>query len=395
MPVLLYLLALAVFVQGTSEFVLVGLLSGISDDLGVSLGQAGLLTSAFAVGMVLGAPTMAAVGRRFPPRWTLTGFLALFIVVHVIGAVTEDFGVLLATRVLAALANAGFLAVALSTVAQLVPANRQTRALSIILGGTTVALIAGVPAGAFVGTVLGWRATLWAIAALSVPALAAVLLGTPTRMSPTTTGVPKSTLARELRALRARPVQLNMTLALLVNAATFCAFTYLAVIAVGPAGFSESAIPMLLAVFGVGAFIGVVVSGKFGDTHAKRLITITGPLLLLGWLLFTTTVTFPPAVWALAFAQGVLSFALGSTLIGQIIGTAQQAPTMGGAFATVALNLGAVVGPITGGIAYEVMGVRGPLLASAAFVLITVIVWWIVEAGTLRTRRAADARAIS
>ena len=143
MPALLYLLALAVFAQGTSEFVLAGLLPGISHDLGVPLGQAGLLTSAFAVGMIVGAPTMAAISRRLSPRWTLTGFLAVFIVVHVVGALTDDFGVLFATRVLAALANAGFLAVTLSTVSRIVAAERQARALSVILAGTTVALIAG------------------------------------------------------------------------------------------------------------------------------------------------------------------------------------------------------------------------------------------------------------
>src|SRR5690625_3718529 len=98
MPFLLYLLALAVFAQGTSEFVLAGLLPSIADDLAVSLSQAGLLTSAFAVGMVIGAPVMAAGGRRLSPRWTMTAFLAVFVVVHIVGAVTDSFTVLLLTR---------------------------------------------------------------------------------------------------------------------------------------------------------------------------------------------------------------------------------------------------------------------------------------------------------
>lgn len=173
MPAVLYFLALAVFAQGTSEFVLAGLLPDIALDLGVPLGQAGSLTSAFAVGMVIGAPTMAAVSRRLSPRWTLTGFLAVFIAVHIIGALTDDFGVLFTTRVIAAFANAGFLAVTLSTVTRLVSPARQARALSVILGGTTLALIVGVPMGSLVGSALGWRATLGAIAAISLPALVA------------------------------------------------------------------------------------------------------------------------------------------------------------------------------------------------------------------------------
>ena len=101
MPVLLYLLALAVFAQGTSEFVLAGLLPALAEDLGVPLARAGLLTYAFALGMVVGAPAMAALLRRLSPRWALGGFLAAFVLAHVVGARTDRFEVLLATRVVA------------------------------------------------------------------------------------------------------------------------------------------------------------------------------------------------------------------------------------------------------------------------------------------------------
>ncbi|WP_254629358.1 MFS transporter, partial [Micrococcus sp. GbtcB5] len=156
--------------------------------------------------MIEGPTTMAAISRRLSPRWTLTGFLAVFIVVHVVGALTDDFGVLFATRVLAALANAGFLAVTLSTVSRIVAAERQARALSVILAGTSVALIAGVPAGAFIGAALGWRATLGVIALVCLPALIAVLIATPTRPGESSPASHDRTLVRELRTLRTRPV---------------------------------------------------------------------------------------------------------------------------------------------------------------------------------------------
>lgn len=380
MPAVLYFLALAVFAQGTSEFVLAGLLPDIALDLGVPLGQAGSLTSAFAVGMVIGAPTMAAVSRRLSPRWTLTGFLAVFIAVHIIGALTDDFGVLFTTRVIAAFANAGFLAVTLSTVTRLVSPARQARALSVILGGTTLALIVGVPMGSLVGSALGWRATLGAIAAISLPALVAVVITTPTRAGDRPPATKGQTLAREFGALRARPVQLAMMLAILVNAATFCSFTYLAVVASGPAGITEAQIPLLLAVFGIGAFGGVTLSGMYADAHWRRMIGVSGPLLLLGWGLFALLFEQPVAIWMLALVQGVLSFALGSTLIARIVASASDtAPAMGGSFATVALNLGAVIGPIAGGFALEVTGVRGPLLVSTVFSLVAVVVWAVIR----------------
>ena len=383
MPVVLYVLALAVFAQGTSEFVLAGLVPGIATDLGIPLAQAGLLTSAYAVGIAAGAPLMAAVGRRLSPRWSMGGFLVLFVVAHVVGATAASFWALLATRVLAALANAGFLAVALSTVTRLVPARSRARALAVVLGGTTLALVVGVPGGALVGSALGWRATLWAIAVLSVPALIAVLGAAPTRAERATQADEARSLAGELRTLRLRPVRVTIALAVLVNAATFCSFTYLAAIA-GPAGLGEAAIPLLLGTFGLGAFVGVTAAGRLADRGWRRVIGVTGPLLALGWVILTSAADRQPALWVLSFVVGALSFALGSTVIGRIMASAVAAPTMSGSFATVALNLGAVIGPIAGGAAIERIGVRGPLVVSAVLVL------GAVALGRVAVRRDAD-----
>src|SRR5690625_7942841 len=105
MPILFYLLAVAVFAQGTSEFVLAGILPSIATDLQVPLSQAGLLTSESAFGVVIGAPVMTAASRRASPRWTLCGFLILFILSHVIAALSDSFSVLLCTLVIAALGD--------------------------------------------------------------------------------------------------------------------------------------------------------------------------------------------------------------------------------------------------------------------------------------------------
>ncbi|MDZ7910255.1 MAG: Cmx/CmrA family chloramphenicol efflux MFS transporter [Rhodococcus sp. (in: high G+C Gram-positive bacteria)] len=367
MPALVYLLALAVFAQGTSEFVLAGLLPAIAGDLDISLGQAGLLTSAFAAGMVVGAPTMAAIGRGWSPRSSLTGFLAAFVLAHVVGALTDSFTVLLVTRVVAAVANAGFLAITLAVVARIAPADRQATGLAVILSGTTLALIVGVPGGALVAGALGWRATLWVIVAICLPALVAVLVATPARADGQSAG--HGRLRQELQTLRVGAVQLNITLAVLVNGATFCTFTYLAVIATEAAGFADRTVPGLLAVFGIGAFLGVTAAGRFADRHWQRLISVVLPLLLIGWAAMALVQNQPVAVWALAGVQGALSFALGSTLISRIVSTAQGAPTMAGAFATVALNTGAVIGPVAGGVALPAVGSSGPAWASAALVL--------------------------
>ncbi|MDE3725113.1 MFS transporter [Nocardiopsis sp. N85] len=369
MPFLLYMLAVAVFAQGTSEFMLAGLLPAISDDLGVSIPRAGLLTSSFAVGMVIGAPAMAVLGRRWPPRWTLTAFLGLFIAAHVVGGLTDDFAVLMATRVVAALANAGFLAVALSTVAAVVPADLRARALAVVLGGTTLALIAGVPLGAALGAGCGWRTTLWAVAVLSVPALVAVAVATPTRLGGDTgPGRPRA-LGAEFGVLASRPLRIVLLLAVLVNGATFCVFTYLAPLVTDTAGLDPAAVPVVLALFGVGAFAGVQVSGRFADRHWRTLLVWGGGGLFLGWGLLAVGAAHPFAVVVCAPIQGALSFAVGGTLIARVMAHATGAPTLGGSFATAALNLGALVGPVLGGIAYAGPGARGPVLAAVVLVL--------------------------
>lgn len=380
MPFLLYLLALAVFAQGTSEFVLAGLLPGIATDFDVSLGRAGLLTSAFAVGMVVGAPVMAVGARTVSPRWALTGFLAAFVVAHLVGALTESFTVLLLTRIGAAVANAGFLAVALSTITRIVPAAKRTRALAVILGGTTLALIAGVPLGALVGAALGWRATLGAIGIICLPALVAVLVATPSA-SPSMPGrgAPRP-LRAEVATLHRAPLQVVVVLAVLVNAATFCTFTYLAVIA-GAAGIGGGGVPALLVLFGIGAFIGVSVVGRYGDEHGRSLITRACPLLLAGWTVLALGPGHPVLLWTLTLVQGALSFTLGSTLIARIMVEARRAPAMSGSFATVALNLGAVIGPVAGGIALDAAGSPGIPATSAALVGLALVLWWATGGG--------------
>lgn len=369
MPVLVYVLALAVFAQGTSEFVLAGLIPGISADLGISIPHAGLLTTGFAIGMVVGAPLMAAFGRRLPPRWTLSAFLVVFVLAHMAGASTSNFRLLLITRIVSAIANAGFVAVALSAVASVVPDERRARALSVILGGTTLALIAGVPAGAWLGDVWGWPTALWSIAGISTVALVAVICLCPTRLTVENASPPRN-LARELRVLQSRHVGYTLLLAVLANGATFCALTYLAPLAVDHASIDESKIPAVLALFGVGAFGGVTVAGRLCGTHWHRIIAITATATLVGWVIWALLAASPIAVWVLCPVQGMLSFALGATLIGRVMATSSAAPTMSGSFATVALNLGAFVGPVLGGRALSWIGPAGALVASAVLALV-------------------------
>ncbi|MGW2346067.1 Cmx/CmrA family chloramphenicol efflux MFS transporter [Streptomyces sp. NPDC001661] len=371
MPFALHLLALAVFAQGTSEFMLSGLGPDIAQDLGVSIPAAGALTSAFAIGMIVGAPLTAVLAARWPRRPALFGFLLAFALVHVVGALTTSFPVLLGTRVVAALANAGFLAVALATAVGMVAPDAKGRATSVLLGGTTLACVAGVPGGALLGGLLGWRAAFWAVALICVPALIAVLRSVPAASGPGAHGGVRT----ELRALRGPRLLTVLLLGALVNAATFCTFTYLAPVATEVTGIGEAWVPALLALFGLGSYAGVSTAGRFSDTYPKRVVGIGGAALLLGWVLLALLAGNTAATLVLAFVQGGLSFAVGSTLIARALYAASGAPTLAGGLATAALNIGAALGPWAGGLAIGGgLGYRGVPLASALLVALAFVV---------------------
>ncbi|WP_371408157.1 MFS transporter [Micromonospora zamorensis] len=376
MPLPLYLLAVAVFAMGTSEFMLAGLVPDIAASLDVSVGAAGLLTSAFALGMIFGAPLMAALARWWAVRASLLCFVLVFAVAHVVGALTTSFAVLLITRVIAALANAGFLAVALSAAATLVASDQKGRALAVLLSGTTVATIAGVPGGAILGTVLSWRATFWAIALLCLPAAFGVMKGIPARVGKTSRDSPAgSSLRNEIAQLAMPRLVLVILLGALVNAATFATFTFLAPIVTDTAGLGELWVSVVLVLFGVGSFLGVTLAGRLSDQRPGLVIAVGGPLLLLGWFALATLAAQPVALLLLVFVQGTLSFALGSTLIARVLYEAAGAPTMGGSYATAALNIGAAGGPA---VAAATLGANandlGPAWVSGLLVTVALLI---------------------
>ena len=376
MPFALYLLALVVFAMGTSEFMLAGLVPDISTYFGVPVGTAGLLTSAFAAGMVIGAPAMAALTRRLPVKSTLLGCVTVFAAAHVVGALTPDFTVLFITRVIAAIVNAGFLAVALGAATKLVAPNAKGRAVSILLAGTTVATVAGVPAGAVLGTALGWQSTFWAIALLCVPAAIGIAAGFTTQAGDTSEK-DSSSLRMELAQLASPRLVLTMMLAALVNAGTFATLTFLAPIVTDTAHLSQWWVSVALVLFGVGSFIGVTVAGRLADARPRVVIMGGGSVLVLGWVALALFATNPVALLGLVFAQGVLGFAVGSTLITRVLYAAAGAPTMAGSYATAALNVGAAVGPILAAAALGVIpGALGPVwvavTTTAAALLLTI-----------------------
>nr|WP_281290786.1 Cmx/CmrA family chloramphenicol efflux MFS transporter [Streptomyces sedi] len=378
-----------VFALGTSEFMLSGLLPEVADDLDVSIPTAGLLISAFAVGMVVGAPVLAAATQRLPRRLTLVVLLSVFGVSHVVGAIAPTYGLLFATRVVSALACAGFWAVGAAVAVSLVPANARARALAVLLGGLSVANIAGVPGGALLGQHLGWRAAFWAVAALTVIGLVGVVLYVPrTGIDGGGTRVP---LRVELRVYRERRVWLAVATTALFAAGTFCFFSYLAPLLTDVTGMGEGWVPIVLVLYGVGALLGTAIGGRLADAHLfgtlyAGLAAATAVLALLA-----LTASRPAAVVPLAGLLGLAAFLCGPGLNARIFQVAAAAPTLAGATATAAFNTGNTVGPWAGGVVIDAgLGYAWTAWLGALFLLAALGGAWLQARGAVAAAAGGD-----
>ncbi len=345
MPLAVYVLGLSVFALGTSEFMLSGLLPPLAEDMGVSIPRAGLLISAFAIGMVVGAPLLAVATLRLPRRTTLVSLIALFGLGQVAGALAPSYGVLFASRVLSALACAGFWAVGAAVAVAMVSEGSRARALAVMIGGLSIANVLGVPAGAFLGEHLGWRSAFWAVAASSAVALVGVVTLIPRIPLPEE----KPRLGREVLIYRDPQVWLAITTVMLAAGGVFCTFSYLAPLLTDVAGLDSGWVPTVLALFGIGALIGTTIGGRVADAHLFGvLLTGTGAsttvlvvLALLGH--------YATAAVLLSFLLGITSFYTAPALNARLFNVAGAALTLAGATTTAAFNLGNTGGPWLGG----------------------------------------------
>ncbi|MBD9724926.1 MFS transporter [Streptomyces caniscabiei] len=349
MPLSVYVLGLAVFALGTSEFMLSGLLPPIAEDMDVSIPRAGLLISAFAVGMVVGAPLLAVATLRLPRRTTLVALITVFGLGQIAGALAPSYAVLFASRIVSALACAGFWAVGAAVAVAMVPVNARARALAIMIGGLSIANVLGVPAGAFLGEHFGWRSAFWAVAVASAIALVGVVTLVPAIPLPDE----RPRLAQEVRIYRDGQVWLSIAVVALAAGGVFCAFSYLAPLLTEVSGLDAGWVPTVLALFGIGALIGTAIGGRFADAHLFGVLlsgTAASTVLLVALALLAQ---YAAAAVLLSFLLGVSAFYTAPALNARLFNVAGAAPTLAGATTTAAFNLGNTGGPWIGGVVID------------------------------------------
>ncbi|MGW1137960.1 Cmx/CmrA family chloramphenicol efflux MFS transporter [Streptomyces zhihengii] len=346
LPLAVHLLAFSLFAMGSAEFLLAGVLPDVADDLDISLSSAGALISAFAFGVVIGGPTSAVLTLRRPRRTTLVVSQAVFAAGVAVGLLTDEFALLLVTRFVTGLAYAGFWAVAAVTAISLVTPDRTARASGAVVSGLSIAMVAGGPAGAFLSHFTGWQGGFWAVVALTVTSAVATVVAVPA-----TKAAQEPSVQRELRTMRQPQLWVVYAATLLSTAAYMISYNYLAAFLTDITGVDPVWVPGILVLFGIGAFTGLSVGGRFADGRPHgALLTGAGGILVCSVLL-ALLADHAVAVVPLVLLLGIAGFVLNPALYGRVFSVASGAPTLAGATAVSMFQLGISVVPVLAGTA--------------------------------------------
>ncbi|MFC8196068.1 MFS transporter [Streptomyces sp. NPDC060006] len=367
MPLALLALAVGAFGIGTTEFVMMGLLPDVADDLGISIPTAGHLVSAYAIGVVIGAPLLAAVTARMSRRKVLIGLMVLFVAGNALSALAPDYHWLVAARFLSGLPHGAFFGVGAVVATGLVAPERKARAVSLMFLGLTVANIAGVPAATLVGQNFGWRATFLGVSAIGLAAIASLALVLPRDHA----HAPAAGLRGELAALRSLPVWLALGTTVAGFGALFSAYSYITPMLTDSAGYADSSVTLLLALFGVGATAGNLLGGRLADRSMRA--TLFGGLISLVAVLAVFPALMATA-WSAALAVvllGTAAFVTSSPLLLMVMEKASSAPSLASSANQAAFNLANAGGAWIGGLALAAgFGVTSPALAGAALAVL-------------------------
>ena len=311
-----------VFSLTTGEFVIAGILPEVAGELVVSVPSAGLLVSAYALGMIIGGPAVTVATARIPRKPLVVGLVAVSVVANLGSAVAPNYSILLLARFVAGLVVATFFAVAIATAISTAERGREASAVAQVALGMNLGIILGTPIGAAIGQHLGWRATFASVAACAAVALLLVL-----RFLPTMPMISSGSVLGELRVFGDRGVQWAIALTALGNVGVVMVFTFFAPLLIDIGGFTAGTVPGLLLVYGAGAVLGNYLGGRLAD---KALMPSLVGLLaaLVGTLaLFWVVAAVQLLAAALIFVLGVLAFAIIPGMQTRVVTAAGSAPT--------------------------------------------------------------------
>ncbi|MBA0053605.1 MFS transporter [Streptomyces sp. AJS327] len=363
----LFALSIGGFGIGLTEFVIAGLLTEVSTGLGTGLTATGHLVGGYALAVVPGALIVTPLLTRWSPKNALVLLLAFFVVGNALSAWAPNYGIMLAGRVVAALAHGGYFGIGAVLAASLVAGNRRATAVATLFAGLTIANVLGVPAGAFVGQRLGWRMVFWAIALIGVLALVGLLLLVP-RTGPERDQLP---LARQFRVLGRPQVLTSLLTTAMVFGGMFGVLTYIEPVLREVTGYSAGAVPWLLVLFGTGLFLGNILGGRAADRNADDTVLVLAVLLPIVILVLGAVSGVPVLMAILLFLLGLVGFATVPGLQARVLRHAKGAATLASATNIAAFNLGNTIGVSLAGAAIAAgFGLVSPAVTGAGLAVV-------------------------
>lgn len=347
-------LALGGFGIGVTEFVSMGLLPNIAQDLLPTLyasnsadanATAGHLISAYALGVVVGAPTIAAAAARWPRKRLLTVLVACFVIGNLATAILPSFGWVLVARFVSGLPHGAYFGIASLVAATLMGPGMRARGVAFVLSGLTIANVIGVPIGTYLGQNFGWRSAFWLVTVIFAATLVAILATVPFQA-----GNPESTIRNELRAFSRPQIWLTLAMASIGFGGMFAVYSYVAPVVTDVTGLGAEVVPLVLVTFGVGMTIGNFIGGWAADKSVTRSLLLFMPGIGLACLAFGLTAASVPGLFISIFFIGAFVSAASPTIQARLMDVAHDSQSIAAALNHSALNLGNSLGAFLGGI---------------------------------------------
>ncbi|MDX3901533.1 MAG: MFS transporter [Sphingobium sp.] len=337
-------LAMGAFSIGTTEFAAMSLLPYFSAGLGINVPTAGHVISAYALGVVAGAPVIAVLGARLPRRSLLIGLMALFALANGLSALAPTYGWMLLFRFLSGLPHGAYFGVAALVAASMVPNDQRTQAVAKMFAGLTIATVIGVPFANWMGQAIGWRWGFGIVAVLALTTVTLVALFAPNQR-PDAAASP----LRELGALRKSQVWLTLLTGAIGFGGLFGVYTYVASTMIEVTHVSERLVPVVFMLFGVGMTVGNLVAARFADRMLSRTV-----IVLMLWSAFSLAL-FPIAagnIWSLGLVVLMIGMGggLGTVLQTRLMDVAGDAQTLAASLHHSAFNIANALGPWLGGL---------------------------------------------
>ncbi len=374
MPLALLALTISAFAIGTTEFVIVGLVPTIAEQLAISLPSAGMLVSIYALGVAIGAPVLTALTGKLPRKQLLLALMVLFTIGNLLAWQAPGYATLVVARLLTGLAHGVFFSIGSTIATSLVPKDKAASAIAIMFGGLTVALVTGVPMGTFIGQHFGWRETFLAVSLLGVIALIASVVLIPRNIP----GRAPASLAEQVKVLTHPRLLMIYAITALGYGGVFTAFTFLAPMMQDLAGFTPSAVSWILLGYGVAVAIGNIWGGKLADKHGavpalKFIFAALAALLLV----FQFTASIQYAALATVLVMGVFAFGNVPGLQVYVVQKAEQytpaAVDVASGLNIAAFNVGIAIGSVVGGQTVEHYGLAQTPWIGALIVVVALL----------------------